>query len=175
MRVHYDSDHKEYNSRLFRDGRPVNEGYFTDDKQDAIDTANFEANRLISPGGKALRVRRLASSVTNKAPTKLKYVPDVTGWIIKKDHLGMENVLGPKYNRVSVIGPRRIAPETRARLLKGEGQKFRMLDGDGQVYYEGLCIEGKDASGLFAPLENFGTPDSGCTDIQYWNGGWKSL
>ena len=40
--------------------------------------------------------------------------------------------------------------------------RFRMLDGDGEVYFEGRSND-NDTEGLFAPLDDYGTPDSGCT------------
>lgn len=49
--------------------------------------------------------------------------------------------------------------------------KFRMLDDDGAVYYEGLS-----SSESFAPLDDFGGPNAGCTMIEYHNNGkWEML
>lgn len=50
---------------------------------------------------------------------------------------------------------------------------FRMLDDDGMVYFEGVTT--RDHS--FCPLDDFGRPDSGCTEIQYKNvdGKWETL
>lgn len=42
-------------------------------------------------------------------------------------------------------------------------QHFRMLDDDGEVYYYGVASEGVD----FEPLDDFGTPNAGCTSIEY--------
>lgn len=48
---------------------------------------------------------------------------------------------------------------------------FRLLDGDDQVYFEGLS--GNSSS--FEPLDHFGVA-FGCTDIQYFeNGKWEWL
>lgn len=55
--------------------------------------------------------------------------------------------------------------------------KFRMLTDDGDVIYEG-CSDNNDSEEAFAPLDDLGTPDAGCTDIQYWNEKkkvWESL
>ena len=50
--------------------------------------------------------------------------------------------------------------------------RFRMLDDDGMMYYKGYS----DDSSSFEPLDDFGMPNAGCTDIQYWeNGKWESL
>jgi len=49
---------------------------------------------------------------------------------------------------------------------------FRMLDGDGNVYYEGLATPDAD----FQPLDDFGRPNAGCTEIQYKvDGIWQTL
>lgn len=49
---------------------------------------------------------------------------------------------------------------------------FRMLDDDNEVYYIGKSGN----SSAFDPLDQFGMPNAGCTDIQYLeNGKWKSL
>ena len=46
--------------------------------------------------------------------------------------------------------------------------KFRMLDDDGEIYFEGLSDDNRTED-LFAPLDDFGMPSYGCTEIQYWN------
>jgi len=58
---------------------------------------------------------------------------------------------------------------------------FRMLDADGEVYYEGRYVPNPVTGGedLFEPLDCLGTPDAGCTTIQYREGGptgpWKEI
>jgi hypothetical protein len=53
--------------------------------------------------------------------------------------------------------------------------EFRLLDDDGNVYYRGFSDD-NESEEAFAPLDDYGTPEAGCTDIQYRiNGGWKSL
>jgi len=50
--------------------------------------------------------------------------------------------------------------------------RFRLLDDDGEIYYEGLSDNDSD----FSPLDDFGEPDAGCTEIQYFNAGiWEVL
>jgi len=51
--------------------------------------------------------------------------------------------------------------------------EFRMLDGDGEVYYLGRSSH-RD---VFAPLDQFGEPNAGCASIQYKNdaGAWTEL
>lgn len=92
------------------------------------------------------------------------------GWIITKDHLAAP---GEK-SAVGVMGPR----ESRAdpKFLLEHGRAFRLLDDDGEVYYEGRWngLEGNDAD-AFGPLHDFGLPNAGATTLQYWDNGWKAL
>jgi len=49
---------------------------------------------------------------------------------------------------------------------------FRMLDDDREIYYHGKSSD----SSSFDPLDNFGTPNAGCTEIQYYESGkWVTL
>lgn len=82
----------------------------------------------------------------------------------------------------AVVGPRNIRPETEARLRNGEGEKFRMLDDDDILYFEGLFIDDGEAEDWeveaeFQPLDAYGRPDSGAVQIQYKNkdGVWESI
>ena len=86
-------------------------------------------------------------------------------WIITKDHADTD--------AVGVIGPRGVSETAIAKLERGEGFRFRMLDDDDLTYYHGLSSEADS----FDPLDDFGTPNAGCTDIQYrgHSGGWTSL
>lgn len=43
--------------------------------------------------------------------------------------------------------------------------QFRMKDDDGEIYYYGRSSS--DSS--FAPLDDFGMPNAGCTTIEYYN------
>ena len=54
--------------------------------------------------------------------------------------------------------------------------KFRMLDDDGNLYYEGYSDD-CDGESAFDPLDDYGTPNAGCTEIQYKNGvgKWETL
>lgn len=102
------------------------------------------------------------------------------GWMIDRDLIADPAVKAPSNsNAVGMVGPRDISPEILARLKAGEGQEFRMRDGDQEVYYYGrLIIADEDAGGEddFAPLEDFGTPNAGAAEIQYkQNGVWATL
>jgi hypothetical protein len=54
--------------------------------------------------------------------------------------------------------------------------KFRMFDDDGVLYYEGYSND-NNGEKAFDPLDDFGLPNAGCTDIKYKNklGRWESL
>lgn len=53
--------------------------------------------------------------------------------------------------------------------------RFRLLDGDSEVYYEGLSDD-CDSESAFAPLDDFGEGYAGCTEIQYQQKGhWEIL
>jgi hypothetical protein len=91
------------------------------------------------------------------------------GWIITEDKLTVPG-------RVGVIGPSTISDKTKAKLIAGEGSKFRMKDDDGEVYYVGRLVGDADSEEGFCPLDDFGTPDAGCTSIEYLkNGKWEVL
>jgi len=63
--------------------------------------------------------------------------------------------------------------ELQQELKSGKGKKFQMFDDDGIRYYSGRIIG--DYQG-FEPLDDYGTPNAGCTDIKYFeNGKWESL
>jgi hypothetical protein len=52
---------------------------------------------------------------------------------------------------------------------------FRLLDDDGEVYYEGLSDD-CDSQIAFAPLDDFGKGYAGCTEIHYLTDGtWQQL
>lgn len=54
---------------------------------------------------------------------------------------------------------------------------FRMYDDDGNHYYSGRMIEGKESDG-FEPLDDFGSPNAGCTRLDYFDvekDEWRTL
>ena len=91
----------------------------------------------------------------------------------KGDFLITKDVIGEGHNnRYS----NRDEPEA-IEKIKVKGKKFRLLDDDGNIYFysKGLTDFGENA---FNPLDRFGGPGYGCTDIQYKNaetGEWESL
>lgn len=92
-------------------------------------------------------------------------------WTITKDTLADPNDKpGTNLNAVGVIGPRN-TDKTHEEIVK-EGKAFRMYDDDGELYYEGRIMGEYDG---FEPLDDFGTPNAGATEIKYWENGWKTL
>lgn len=113
----------------------------------------------------------------------------MTAWIIDKDHIADEEdrkaypAGGRNLHAVNLIGPRTASALDEARLKNGEGIRFRLLDDDGEVYYEGRRLETSDADKGYrgenelAPLDNFGTPNAGCAIQQELNkdGKWEAI
>ncbi len=53
--------------------------------------------------------------------------------------------------------------------------RFRLLDGDGQIYYEGVSDDNASQN-AFCPLDDFGASHAGCSEIQYLHDGvWRRL
>lgn len=82
-------------------------------------------------------------------------------WIITKDFINE----GEEFNRAM----NSYSSENAKELLTDENaHTFRMYDDDGELYYEGLCSDA-DSEEAFEPLDDFGEPDAGCTEIRYKN------
>ena len=81
-------------------------------------------------------------------------------WVINKSFIDNENGLmdGTTYKPVEICGPTGWGPETRPIYM------FRMRDDDNNLYYEGYCT-----AESFAPLDDFGMPNDGCTTIEYFD------
>jgi len=82
-------------------------------------------------------------------------------WIIDRDYLpDLTAPAGTLANAKGLAGPR---------SYQGDGSElcepFRLLDDDGEVYYRGRSSD----SSSFGPLDDFGAPNAGCTEIQYWH------
>ena len=85
-------------------------------------------------------------------------------WVITRDVL--ENrpvtILGPRISSYWIDGETKA--DTARRLRGEEGrQRFQLLDCDGEVYYEGYLVGGDGME----PLDDYGTPAAGCTDIRF--------
>tara|TARA_R110000824_G_scaffold324177_1_gene511152 strand:- start:507 stop:854 length:348 start_codon:yes stop_codon:yes gene_type:complete len=99
------------------------------------------------------------------------------GWIITEDYVASD--LDDKYpSDVGLTGPRNISPEITKRLKNRKPEytqqtKFKMLDGDGNLYYVGY-IDGE--YDLTEPLDDFGTPNAGAIYLKFLekDGSWSS-
>jgi len=87
-------------------------------------------------------------------------------WVIDKNYVDdFENVSGPS-------GAEKLLMD---KLRAGDGQKFRMFDGDGELYYTGRVVGEFEG---FEPLDDYGMPNAGCTEIHYKDfcgAGWQPL
>jgi len=88
-------------------------------------------------------------------------------WVIDVDHMADESRKLPcNGNAKGMVGPR---------SYRGDGseleERFRMYDDDGNLYYEGRSMEVG-----FEPLDDFGSPNAGCTGIKFLEEGeWRWL
>lgn len=98
----------------------------------------------------------------------------MNAWTITKDYLA-DPLARPctNSNAVGIVGGTRGAMLTAQQIIDHpDAKRFRMLDDDGETYYEGFLV-GDDE---FAPLDNFGEPNAGCTSIQVQeNGAWVEV
>ena len=97
----------------------------------------------------------------------------MTQWTITKDNLAEPGEpSGITINAVGIVGPRG-ATMTAAEIAgHPNAKRFRMCDDDGEPCYEGWLV-GDDE---FAPLDDFGEANAGCTRIDILeNGEWKQL
>lgn len=102
-------------------------------------------------------------------------------WIIDRDYYADKSEPAPcNANAVGMTGPNMADHHVLQRLRENPryGVKFRMYDDDGNLYYAGrISPKAADLNG-FQPLDNFGTPNAGCTEIRYYNAAthcWETL
>lgn len=101
-------------------------------------------------------------------------------WLIIHDSLADKGApLGSYQNAVGLAGPRDASDEMihllhRAATVgkdKWQGtpvQWFKMYDDDRNLYYRGVRTA-SDAEEGFEPLDDFGTPNAGAVQIDYYN------
>lgn len=91
-------------------------------------------------------------------------------WLITKDLIDegeAEGTMGPRGCGLTV-------EEIKAHPMVEE---WRCYDDDGNLYYQGLVVLGEHGTG-FEPLDDFCSPNAGCTEIRYKNpntGEWGVL
>ena len=95
-------------------------------------------------------------------------------WVITKDYNpDVDAQTGTNVNAVGVTS--RGCPADRSALTL----RFRLVDGDHEVNYEGLMVPfalHNEHSYGFEPLDDFGEPNAGCTYLEYFeNGTWQPL
>lgn len=92
---------------------------------------------------------------------------DAYAWTILHDMLD-----GFKSGVVGTVGPHDATMTAADILASPDRRDFRMLDGDGNKIYYGALIGGDG----FEPLDDFGEPNAGATEIQYLGPkGWEPL
>jgi hypothetical protein len=85
-------------------------------------------------------------------------------WRIDKDFIPDGDASeGTNFNAKGVTGPRDASDDLIALLDKGHGDRFRMYDDDGGLYYGGRIVGEYDG---FEPLDDFGMPNAGATEIK---------
>jgi hypothetical protein len=104
-------------------------------------------------------------------------------WVITRDHLAEDDASFDSEAGVSGPGRPPAPPELEARLaaVRAGGKdpgvhEFRMYDDDGELYYTGLFAGDADSEDGFGPLDDFGRPNAGATEIKYRKGNaWVGL
>lgn len=106
-------------------------------------------------------------------------------WIIDTDHLAEPDADGNlpepgsiSDNAATVAGPHDAPDALLAELAAGKGITFRIRDDDGELYYTGRFVPAglSDSAEGFGPLDGFGTPNAGATEIEYKRGrSWAAL
>ncbi len=101
-------------------------------------------------------------------------------WTITKDLIADPNARQPSNAKaVGMVGPRSAKLTVEQIIAHPQGRVFRMKDADGAVYYEGVMViaddDGDEAE--FRPLDDFGKPNAGATDIEYQSadGSWEAI
>jgi hypothetical protein len=80
-------------------------------------------------------------------------------WVITTDHL--DNM------PACVTGPRDATDEQIA-LAHEKGTRFKIYDDDGELYYSGrFWSDGTNGDDDFGPLDDYGAPNAGATEIRY--------
>ena len=91
----------------------------------------------------------------------------MTQWTVTKDLLAEPDApAGTNRNAAGVVGPSAATLTAEQITSHPRAVRFRMRDDDGELCYEGAMV-GDD---LFAPLDDFGMPNAGCTSVEVFDG-----
>ncbi len=83
---------------------------------------------------------------------------------------------GTNANAVGIVGPSGATMTHEEIKTHPRRLTFRMLDDDKEVYYCGYAVAEDALDDPFSPLDDFGMPNAGCTELQYLeDGAWKTL
>jgi hypothetical protein len=97
------------------------------------------------------------------------------GWLITRDYMADGDEGDPL--EVGTTGPSRYSMT--AAQIEEFGQEFKLVDDDGNDVYHGKFALAPDCPGAsgFEPLDDFGMPNAGCTEIHYRDtaGEWRRL
>ncbi len=96
----------------------------------------------------------------------------MNAWAITKDLIAEPGALpGTNSNAVGLTGPRNNKLTAEMIGHSPFRKPFRLLDDDGDLYYEGVLVGDE-----FGPLDDFGEPNAGCTRIHIKeNGIWTDI
>lgn len=106
-------------------------------------------------------------------------MPAKYAWVITKD-VNPDPKAKPATNdnATGLIGPSNALPLTADEIrTHPKAKRFRMLDDDGTICYYGYLVDETDKNDMdsyaagdhaFAPLDDFGEPNAGCTKLEYW-------
>ena len=93
-------------------------------------------------------------------------------WVITKDCFDE----GTEFDAKGTAGPHDIVMANSEIREHPDAHDFRMLDDEGNIMCYGKFVGDASSEDAFGPLDDFGTPNWGCTEIQYKeNGEWKCL
>lgn len=85
-------------------------------------------------------------------------------WTITVDHIRDPKARpGTNANAVGLVGPRGAKLSHEEIVKHPDAQRFEMYDDDTELYYEGYLVGGDG----FEPLDDFGEPNAGATEIWY--------
>lgn len=91
-------------------------------------------------------------------------------WVITKDYTSAR-----KYRSTFIASSKKTESIPLIEVGMKMPYKFRLYDDDGNLYYEGYSDDNSSEK-AFAPLDDYGMPNDGCTEIRYLeNGKFETL